>query len=244
MIEFIPKQIIEKIAEQDLLRYRNYTSEFHLNFPLDVKRIFQSIFGLQTDLVDLTAQGETGNQLPPTNNLATAPVEASANRVVGRLYPEKFFFQGKDKVILVNTGCVGMTEEFCRFAIAHMGGHYALHFNQGGAYKSMELIKSNFALSGPLVCNLSDQYHPLEIQANYYASAILMPRVEIFRLATSQKLINLYARSSELCQKFGVSQQILELRLQHLEANMQHAQRFYTAPASPEFLKSLEKLAP
>jgi len=197
-----------------------------LEFPLDVKKVFRCVFGLQTHFVDLTHE---------------APVsEVPAHKVLGGLYPEKFFFQGKDKVILINTGYEALTTEFCRFVIAHVAGHYVLHFGHEEAYKSMELMKPNFALSRPTFCNLLDQHRPLEIQASHYASAILMPRGEIFRLSTSQKLLDLYGQTHVLCQRFGVSQQILELRLQQLEAELRHAGHTYPSypmPVSTELLK-------
>ncbi|HWP46613.1 MAG TPA: hypothetical protein VNM22_05585 [Candidatus Limnocylindrales bacterium] len=241
MVEFIPKQVIQKVAEQDLWRYRSYTGDFNLEFPLNVGDVFQRIFGLQIDFIDLTQEESLK--------------KVSTQNTWGGLYPEKCFFQGKDKVILINTGYAGMTEEFCRFAIAHAGGHYALHYRPEGAFNAgwddlLHVSSEPTAplLSGPLFCNPLDTYHPLEIQASYYAAAILVPRGEIFRLTGGPNLLNLYHHENELCHKFGVSRQILELRLQHLEAELEadrrSNQRFYSLSESAKNLGSIEKLAP
>jgi Zn-dependent peptidase ImmA (M78 family) len=240
MIEFIPKKVIEKIAEENLMKYRTYKGESYIEFPLDIRSVFHHVFGLQTDFV----------KLPQRNFIS----EDEANKIRVGLYPDKFFFQGKDKVIVVNTDCTNITEEFCRFAIAHAGGHYALHFHgreissygvSNSLLHSSESVKPT--LSEPIFCNLLDRYHPLEIQANYYASAILVPRGEIFRLVSTQKLLDLYQQTHVLCQKFGVSERILELRLQQLEAvlesDMQQPHPVNLSSASAEILKSLEKLS-
>lgn len=82
-----------------------------------------------------------------------------------------------------------------RFTLAHEIGHYMLHRNHG-AFEDGLLFRRN-------------QTNTQEIEANIFASALLMPRFEFDRSLKSMTI-------EEIAIAFGVSKQAAEFRLRNL----------------------------
>lgn len=99
-----------------------------------------------------------------------------------------------------------------RFTIAHEIGHYVLHRNASELFidtKYSAVFRDSKSSSG------EDR---MEIQANMFAAALLMPRTLLEEMIQSEEidLGDDYALAS-LAEKFGVSLQALAYRLSSLE---------------------------
>ena len=99
-----------------------------------------------------------------------------------------------------------------RFTVAHELGHYYFDIpNQGGKYKDYKF-------------NRSSETNPIEIRANQFAAALLMPQnlldVAIKKLKINQHFIDFYSDIAKLAKVFDVSEPVMRFRLINLGYNI------------------------
>lgn len=116
-----------------------------------------------------------------------------------------------EKIIYINSNSklVGENDNVYRFTIAHEIGHLELHSTS--IIKQLHLIDEQ---ENKLICR-NDDNSRMEIQANRYAGALLMPRQLIYKEIESIDIRNssmLYSVSK----KCNVSLLALKIRLEHL----------------------------
>lgn len=97
-----------------------------------------------------------------------------------------------------------------RFTGAHELGHYYLHYKSGLEF--IDHVRYRRSLDEP-----STKPDQAEIEANYFAAELLMPRFEVER-AISRMLINVFddGEVADLARYFGVSMQAMAVRLNTL----------------------------
>ena len=97
-----------------------------------------------------------------------------------------------------------------RFTGGHEIGHYHLHYQSGAEF--IDRVRYRRSLTEP-----STKPEPAEMEANYFAAELLMPRSEVERMI--QRLgINVFddEESADLARYFGVSIQAMAVRLNSL----------------------------
>ena len=104
-----------------------------------------------------------------------------------------------------------------RFTVAHELGHYYFDIpNQGGKYKDYKF-------------NQLSETNPIEIRANKFAAALLMPQnlldVAIKKLKINQHFIDFYSDIAKLAKVFDVSEPAMRFRLADLNYNLTITQR-------------------
>lgn len=207
---FLPQHTVEEIATNDLQRYLWLSGKKELKFPLDLEGIFRVLFDLETVYFDFDSIG------------LCAP---NGQRILGVLYPS-------EKKIAIHTGRVKppallASKEIQRFSLAHEGAHYCLHYspdsNQVEFFSSRHFLEKSEEYV-PYTDPPISASHYLEVQANQYADALLMPREHLIKAIDdvsrsllaiySTKIIDFKRLSEPLSEKFGVSKTCLRNRLQ------------------------------
>lgn len=115
-----------------------------------------------------------------------------------------------EKIIYINSNSklIGENDNVYRFTIAHEIGHLELHSTS--IIKQLHLIDEQ---ENKLICR-NDDNSRMEIQANRYAGALLMPRQLIYK-ETNGRDINTPILHG-LSEKCNVSLIALKIRLEHL----------------------------
>lgn len=155
----------------------------------------------------------------------------NAEQLFGCLFPDKRYFQGMDKVILINTerkpfilnGTEIKKEYWADYAerqtIAHETGHYSDKYvhNRDICVSQLDLFEPTVFVDHPT----SIIVYPIgeETFANRYARELLMPedivREEIIKRGLSGTF-DINTMVNELKAKFGVTQFMIEIRLNEL----------------------------
>ncbi len=156
----IPQRSIEHEAERVLKKYCRAVTQNGVKLPVPIEEVLDYGCGLSTEYRDFTKK-----RMP-----------TSHRGLFGCLYPQGF--EGKDHVVLVNTGRIGrryLSLEEQRTTAAHEAGHYVLHC---GNKESAQLF---FRFSrGPTFCREAEceesLLDPREYQASEFAACLLMPR--------------------------------------------------------------------
>lgn len=194
----LTKQEIESQVLSDLAKYRRqYTEKYDkvAPTPLDVDNYVQELWGFGVVFEKVESDSEEQETL-------------------GFLRPEA-------QQVVVNEDC--KNQRRISFTIAHEAGHLSLH---GPLFTTKDGIISGWK-SSPLHKNTkkSDTAHiRREWQANVYAGALLASRIEIEELLQELGLIkdriltpfNLDEYFPKFEERFGLSRQALEIRLEHL----------------------------
>jgi len=194
----LTKQEIESQVLSDLAKYRNKYSEKYgkaVKTPIDVDNYVKELWGFNVVFEKVESDSEDKETL-------------------GFLRPEK-------QEVVVNEECENQRR--ISFTIAHEAGHLSLH---GPLFTKKDDIISGWK-SSPLHKNTkkSDTAHiRREWQANVYAGALLASRIEIEELLIELGLIknqiltpfNLDEFFPKFQERFGISRQALEIRLEHL----------------------------
>jgi Zn-dependent peptidase ImmA (M78 family)/transcriptional regulator with XRE-family HTH domain len=195
---FLPMEKIEEIALKDRKRYlRTIGVNNNIKFPEDREKIVRVLFGLKVYYEDHLF----------------GPID---ERLYGGLFPKGCYYHGDDKVIVINThrlkGEGLVSEETKTFQIFHEAGHYRLHFQEGAISSPLNLPPDR-----PVYCNAGSKYKPLEFQANAYATAFLVPQIELKEeLIGLRTSVNFRKFEKILRQKFGVSKKTLLYRFKSL----------------------------
>ena len=195
----LTKQEIESQVLSDLSKYRHKYSEKYgkpAPTPLDVDNYVQELWGF---------------------NVIFEKVESDSidKETLGFLRPEK-------QEVVINEECDNQRR--ISFTIAHEAGHLSLH---GPLFIKKDDIISGWK-SSPLHKNTkkSDSAHiRREWQANVYAGSLLASQIEIEELLRELGLIkdqtlipfNLDVHFSKFEERFGLSKQALQIRLEHLK---------------------------
>jgi hypothetical protein len=196
MIPFFERELIRKYTREALQEYERVRGK-GITFPLDVADVFDKLFGLETVFDD---QGIINQR--------------SGDGIIGCLFPDGHPSPwGRDKLIVVN---VTKSPSFNpmryndNFTIAHEGvGHYILHFLKGITGEKRDR---------PEYCRTQD-YSPLEWQANFAAGELTQPFEEVIWLLDGKKppeIINLDLYEKNYREYFGASRAMMEGRLNTL----------------------------
>lgn len=181
-----------------LLRiYREKKGGKKIQFPLDLKDFFKVVFGLETHHESFSAKGLW---------------KKGQGRKLAALFV-------KERIISINSDAIDDRGNYPpevnkRFSMAHEGSHFIRLTMKGGAP-----VQPIFFRSKDL-----QKYEKEESLVNYWAGALLMPKPELtdaIRKSKHEKIakgviIDLAQTAEDLCQKFGVSRQALEIRLKHI----------------------------
>lgn len=195
----LTKQEIDAQVLSDLAKYRyKYTNKYGkvAPVPFDVDNYIKEMWDFSVVFEKIEAESDQDKE------------------TLGFLRPEK-------QEVVVNEDC--LNQRRISFTVAHEAGHLALH---GPLFTTTNGIISGWK-SSPLHKNIK-KMNTAEIrrewQANVYAGALLAPRLEVeeflrgLNLIKDQTLISFklddYFQKFE--ERFGLSRQALEIRLEHL----------------------------
>jgi hypothetical protein len=235
----------ENAVKADLERYCQLGGR--MTYPFPVVDFAMRVFGLDVQYEDFCQVFSSG--------------EYDLRELYGCLFPDGHFFCGMDKIILINTnrapfrlGDTIIPEEFYienaeRQTIAHETGHYCGHYRYEKD-EQMEMFKDRVVADAPVSILV---YPPgEEVFANKYSRYLLMPETEVRRLIAERELhgtIDLRNQGRLFTEKFGVTQFMVEIRLNELQiyfvngVYIRKANRFHGKPYSATDLLSLMDLA-
>jgi transcriptional regulator with XRE-family HTH domain len=188
---------IEKEADGVLEKYRRAVNRSAVEIPVAIEDVLRRSCGLHTEYADFETK--------------KVPVR-DPQRLCGCVYPDGF--DGKDRLILVNTGHVGgctRSRDDMRVTAAHEGGHFILH---GGNKDSKQLFfrfKKEPTFCREIGCEETPR-NPLEYQASVFAACLLMPKTHF--LAEWQRFAGSVPR---LAEAFGVPEEFAAFRAKMLD---------------------------
>lgn len=206
---------IDEVLNKDLEKYRSIVGNH--SYPFPVEDFALKVFGLDVQYVDF--EEEFKSNITETNE------------IFGAIYPDKHYFYGQDKVILVNTnrkdfyiGDLKIPKELYldnseRQTIAHEIGHYS-------EIKTAPTLFSGRRYDDAPSILLDDSKH--EVFANIYARKLIMPEQEVKNLKAHREItgpINLLNEGIYFKEYFGVTEFMLEVRLKEL--NISFINGFY-----------------
>lgn len=183
---------IESEVLKFLKIYRLRKNLKKIDFPLKLDDFLQTVFGLKTRSVSFLKKGWL---CPGEKRLAALLV--------------------KGKTIFINTDPdekgVPYPFENQRFSLAHEGCHF------------IRCIKTREFSNQPIFFRSKDLHSEEERTANYWAGALLMPKYALTsnverlgRKKIDEVTFDLGKDGANLCEKFGVSRQALEIRLKQI----------------------------
>ena len=117
-------------------------------------------------------------------------------------------------VVVEGKGLIGVNSEHPtvrqRFTVAHEIGHFRLHGDETDLFIDKSYVAFRDSKAG-------EGKHRLEIQANQFAAALLMP-AELIKRELGGEVIDLAAADviDRLAERFGVSSQSMTFRLEKL----------------------------
>jgi hypothetical protein len=157
-VRYLPKDEIEKAAELLLAEYAE-TTDAAIKFPVPVDEITTYHLALRLGFADL-------------HETLRIPMLRDQPDILGAIWV------GTETIVIDrsldpknNPAMSGR----CRFSVAHEIGHWRLH----RSYVATEANQpSLFAVADEptVICRSSKETEPIEWQANFYASCLLMPR--------------------------------------------------------------------
>jgi hypothetical protein len=197
---------VDSVINSDIEHFKR--NEGFVEYPFPVEEFALKVFGLDVQYGDF-------DELFESEQIRT-------NQIYGCLFPDKHYFFGQDKLILVNEnrehfviGELVVPDEFYkegseRQTIAHEIGHYAdLHHNPS-------LFVHTQVNDAPTIL-LHDPAN--ESFANKYARRLLMPETEVKRVKSDNEIlgsIDMLSHAALFKRHFGVTQFMVEVRLKEL----------------------------
>jgi Zn-dependent peptidase ImmA (M78 family) len=195
----LTKEEIESQVLSDLAKYHHIYSEKYQKVapvPLDVDNYIQELWGFSI-------------------NFESILQESQDQETLGYLRPET-------RQVVIDENCTN--QKRISFTIAHEAGHLSLH---GPLFSTTDGLIDGWKHSNPSknTKRLDAAQTRREWQANFYASALLAPRMDVenflreLGLIKDQTLIpfNLDDYFLKFDERFGLSRQALEIRLGHLK---------------------------
>jgi Zn-dependent peptidase ImmA (M78 family) len=156
-VKYLTEAAIEKEAESLLSKYEETIGE-QIGLPVPVADITTSHLALELRFADLHQIFDTPMLRGRPDILGAIWVEKELVLIDQHLYPKDEF--------------IGRY----RFTVAHEIGHWQLH-----RYLAKDPRQILAAPSKPtVICRSSEEKEPIERQANYFASCLLMPRRRVF----------------------------------------------------------------
>jgi Zn-dependent peptidase ImmA (M78 family) len=156
-VKFLTKDEIEKDAELLLAEYEETIGE-PIELPLPVADITTSHLALELGIADL-------------HQFFDIPTLRAQPDILGAIFVEK-------RLVVIDQR-LSPKDDFIgryRFTVAHEIGHWRLH-----RYLAKNPHQILAAPSKPtVICRSSEKNEPIEWQANYFASCLLMPRRRVF----------------------------------------------------------------
>jgi Zn-dependent peptidase ImmA (M78 family) len=218
MIPWLDKEVIKKHVEEARAEYSRLVGK-SISYPIDSSHVLEVLFDIETiyDTFGCLNGIEEG--------------------IIGCIFPDGHVSPlGKDKQIFVNKSVIqgrgGMrvgntvikipkfdpTLYNDNFTVAHEGiGHYVLHFLKGVTGENIDR---------PIFCRTSEQYSPLEWQANFAAGEFLMPENEVIKILDGKKpgeIIDVELYQNGFRQYFDASRGMMEKRLKDLSYKLLNA---------------------
>lgn len=203
---------IEEVIIRNLEKYVSLGGI--IKYPFPVEDFALRTFGLDVQYEDFDVVFESNSYNP--------------NEIFGCLFPDGYYFQGVDKVILINTnrapfylGNQLIPEMYYkdnaeRQTIAHEIGHYSNNYSEKGVqFRLFEKKVKGDTASSIIIYPRNE-----EIYANRYARLLLMPEKELRLLMAKRNMlgtIDLIRDAPTLTEYFGVTQFMVEIRLNELE---------------------------
>jgi Zn-dependent peptidase ImmA (M78 family) len=191
----------EEIGSQvlsDLAKYRRIYSEKYnkgIAVPLDIDNYVQELWGFNI-------------------SFEIIPQDSESEDILGYLRPET-------RQIVIDEGCTNQRR--ISFTVAHEAGHLSLH---GPLFTSKDGLINGWKHSSQSKNDkqIAVAHLRREWQANVYAGALLAPQNDVHSLLSELGLIremvlasfSLDDHFSKFEQRFGLSRQALEIRLNHL----------------------------
>jgi transcriptional regulator with XRE-family HTH domain len=159
----IPTHSIEAEVEKILAQYCRASNRAVIEGPIPVAEVIRVARGLSTEYLDFAKARITGPR---------------GGDLYGCFFPDGF--QGRDRVVLVNTGKVSghrLSSAEQKITVAHEAGHYVLHYGNKEA-KQLFFRFSN----GPIYCREKEiepaAFNLKEDQASLFAACLLMPHAQ------------------------------------------------------------------
>ncbi|AKM83836.1 TPA: hypothetical protein DCZ46_00665 [Candidatus Campbellbacteria bacterium] len=195
----LTKQEIESQVLSDLAKYRQkYQEKYNKSVPtpIDVDNFVKELWDFDVSFEIIQQELETEETL-------------------GYLRPES-------RQIIVGEGCTN--QKRISFTIAHESGHISLH---GPLFSTEDGLITGWEDSSP--CKNKKKLDTANIrrewQANVYAGTLLAPKIEVESFLQEIGLVdgiiliefNLDDYFSKFEERFGLSRQALEIRLEHLK---------------------------
>lgn len=194
----LTKDEIESQVLSDLSKYRQRYSERYQKtppIPFDVDNYVQEMWGFSVSYESI-------------------PQESDDEETLGYLRPET-------QQVVVDENCTN--QKRISFTVGHEAGHLSLH---GPLFSTKDGVINGWKQSAPSKNQkkLDTAHIRREWQANVYAGALLAPRTEIEDLLRELGLIkdftllpfSLNDHFPKFEERFGLSRQALEIRLEHL----------------------------
>ena len=199
-VPLLSTAVIEAQAYEDREKYLYSVGRDEFKFPKDRDRIAWRLCQLEV---------REDDTLFGANN----------KRIYAGLFPGDYRYEGQAGVIVVATKNVrkdrpeNTSEQSKLFHVFHEIGHFFLHWPR---FKDK---RSVLPMGEPRFCSSGDR-SPIELQANAYADAFLMPRFEVFRLLDNKRTFYMRRDGRVLCEHFFVEPWTLRLRLKKLGINV------------------------
>jgi len=203
---------IEEVIIRNLAKYVSLGGI--IKYPFPVEDFALRTFGLDVQYENFDVVFESSSYNP--------------NEIFGCLFPDGYYFQGADKIILINTnrapfylGNQLIPEMYYkdnaeRQTIAHEIGHYSKNYSEKGVqFRLFEKKVKGDTASSIIVYPRNE-----ETYANKYARLLLMPEKELRLLMAKRNMlgtIDLMRDAPTLTEYFGVTQFMVEIRLNELE---------------------------
>jgi transcriptional regulator with XRE-family HTH domain len=177
-LPYLSKGELERFATRERERFLKLVNKSRIEFPADRERIAEVLVNLKVRYVD------------------GIEIENEKSKLFAGFFPPGFYYRGEDGVIVINNRSASdethhITEETKIFHFLHEIGHALLHWRATSGPVQLHL----FAPKDPLFCSAGGEYKPLEYQANYFASAFLMPKEELLNAICYADSVDLKKRT-------------------------------------------------
>jgi len=160
-VRYLPEKTIERDAEALLARYAHECS-ITLRAPIPIEEIVEKHLKLRIDFDDL-------------HRVLDLPRTGPEPEVLGALWVDQmeiFIDQSLDPVVHPRM------EGRYRFTLAHEGAHWGLHRNYL-ARNAIQMAPFDERSKPSVICRSSQAKEPIEWQADFYASCVLMPKAMV-----------------------------------------------------------------
>jgi len=176
--------MIQSQVNNDLIAYQRIIKQ-KISWPIDVEDFIEKLWNVEVIYED------------------EIQIEGFEDIIVG-------YFSPKEKIIKISLAENKLTGRL-NFSTAHEAGHVSLH--------SILSASNNNQIKDQVYCRKPETYIKgnadwrLEWEANTYASNLLIPKIILFENLNPNNTVDLDLESDYLTKLFGVSRQMLELKL-------------------------------